>query len=63
MKHHYIVCFMRVNMLFEVEFVTKKNGYFETIHTALIHALNVSFTSHYVQIKLGKRRASAVKSH
>lgn len=29
-------------MLFEVEFTTKKNGYFETIHTALIHALTVS---------------------
>lgn len=42
MKHHYIVCFMRVNMLFEVEFAAKKNGYFETIHTALIHALTVS---------------------
>jgi hypothetical protein len=29
-------------MLFEVEFATKENGYFETIHTALIHALTVS---------------------
>jgi len=29
-------------MLFEVEFAAKKNGYFETIHTALIHALTVS---------------------
>jgi hypothetical protein len=29
-------------MLFEVEFVTKENGYFETIHTALIYALTVT---------------------
>lgn len=41
-KHQYIVCFMIANMLFEVEFAEKKNGYFETIHTALIHALTVS---------------------
>jgi hypothetical protein len=29
-------------MLFEVEFATKENGYFETIHTALVYALSVS---------------------
>jgi hypothetical protein len=29
-------------MLFEVEFATKENGYFETIHMALIYALTVS---------------------
>jgi hypothetical protein len=33
---------MSKNMLFEVEFATKENGYFKTIHTALIHALTVS---------------------
>jgi hypothetical protein len=33
---------MKKNMLFEVEFVTKENGHFQTIHTALIHALTVS---------------------
>jgi hypothetical protein len=36
------VCFISKNMLFEVEFVTKEKGYFETIHTALVHALSVS---------------------
>ncbi|WP_199426941.1 hypothetical protein [Thermaerobacillus caldiproteolyticus] len=29
-------------MLFEIEFATKENGHFQTIHTALVHALNVS---------------------
>jgi hypothetical protein len=29
-------------MLFEVEFATKENGHFQTIHTALVYALSVS---------------------
>ncbi|QIZ66670.1 hypothetical protein [Geobacillus subterraneus] len=29
-------------MLFEVEFVLKENGHFETIQTALIYALTVT---------------------
>jgi hypothetical protein len=29
-------------MLFEIEFVTKEKDYFQTIHTALVHALSVS---------------------
>ncbi|BAD74796.1 hypothetical protein GK0511 [Geobacillus kaustophilus HTA426] len=30
------------NMLFEVEFVVKENGHFETIQTALVYALTVT---------------------
>ncbi|MED4922930.1 hypothetical protein P9743_01315 [Anoxybacillus geothermalis] len=29
-------------MLFEVEFVVKENGHFETIQTALVYALTVT---------------------
>jgi hypothetical protein len=29
-------------MLFEVEFATKENGHFQTIHTTLVYALSVS---------------------
>jgi hypothetical protein len=32
----------RKNMIFEVDFATKENGHFRTIHTALVHAQSVS---------------------
>jgi hypothetical protein len=42
LKHPLQCMLHEKNMLFEVEFATKENGHFQTIHTALVYALSVS---------------------